>query len=211
MKLFSRVSATTAFAAVVLVVLALPAAAHIDPDPRAAQVGTTATIAFNVEHGCGDSPTTALAFKLPAGVTNVKGVDKAGWTVKVTATEVDFTGGSQDAHTPADFSFTMTLPTTAGMIYFPVAQTCATGSQAWLDITEEGKPEPQFPAAALKVTAGVPTAEDLAAPADDGMDMGSTSHTGRNVAIGVIAAVVVLGGAGAFVWTRRRKSTPPAA
>jgi periplasmic copper chaperone A len=195
---------TMGTAAAVLLATAGAAAAHIDPDPRAAQAGTTATISFGLEHGCGDSPTTALAFKLPAGVSGVRAVDKTGWKTAVTATQVDFTGGSQDAHTPTEFAITLTLPATAGTILFPVVQTCAAGSLSWIEVAEEGKAEPEHPAPAVKVTAGAPTAADLAAAEDEDAHDHGDGHTGRNVVIGVGVAVVVVGAVAGGLARRRR-------
>jgi uncharacterized protein YcnI len=171
-------------------------------------MGTSATINFNVEHGCDNSPTTALAFRIPTGVTAVKAVDKTGWQTSLSGDVLKFSGGSQDAHTAADFAITMTMPSTAGTIYFPIVQTCPTGDVNWIDIPQSGQAEPAHPAAAVKVTAGVPTADDLT-PADTGDDEMNTdsgsSHTGLIVGI-VIAAVIILGGGGGFLYMRRRRS-----
>ncbi len=202
----ARVLVPSALVAVVFLV-AGPASAHIDADPLAAQAGTRATISFTVEHGCDNSPTTSLAFRIPTGVTNVKAVDKAGWHAALNSDVLTFSGGSQDAHTETQFAMTMTLPATAGTIYFPIVQTCASGSVNWIEIPQAGQPEPDHPAAALKVTAGVPTADDLA-PADDKSDDSahdSDSHTGLIVGI-VIAAVVVVSAVGGFVLVRRRRA-----
>ena len=55
--------------AAMLVLIAGPAAAHIIPAPSSIKPGTRATVAFNIEHGCGSSgkeePTTKLTFKIP--------------------------------------------------------------------------------------------------------------------------------------------------
>ncbi len=211
MKVFARATALGMVSATMFVVMASGASAHIEPDPRAAQAGTATTIAFDVEHGCTDSPTTALAFKLPTGVTNAKAVDKAGWTTESSATEVRFIGGSLDAHTPDHFDIAMTLPTTPGTVHFSIAQTCATGSLSWLDIAEEGKPEPDYPAAALKITSGAPTLADLAVPPDDATtaDKKATSHTARTVTLVIVGALVVVAAVGGLVVTRKRR-TPSA-
>jgi uncharacterized protein YcnI len=193
----------------VLAVSASPAFAHVDPDPLAVQVGTTATIAFGLEHGCNGSPTTAMELTIPTGVTNVKPVDKAGWTSAVNGDKVTFTGGKIDATTKDHFDITLTAPTTPGDVHFLVLQTCEKGVNRWIEIGEEGKPEPEFPAATLKVTAGVPTAADLTPP-DDATPAKTSSHTGAVVA-GIVGAVVVLGGGAAVLLRRRGRKAAPAA
>lgn len=185
-----------------IVALATPAFAHVDPSPLAMQAGTTATIAFNLEHGCGDSPTTSLAFRLPDGVTNPKPVDKSGWTTSVAGNVVTFSGGSLDAHTEDHFDISLTAPKVAGTVYVPVDQKCAKGENAWIEIPKEGGKEPDYPAAALKVTTGPPTADDLK-PAEEDADSGGNS--GTNVAIVVAIVVAVLAATGGLGARAMRK------
>ena len=188
----------------VLALGAAPAFAHVDPDPLAMQAGTTATIAFGIEHGCSGSPTKSLEIQIPPDVTNVKPVEKAGWTAVVAGDKVTISGGSLSADTKDHFDLSLTAPAAAGVVHFPVVQTCEAGVTRWIEIGEEGKPEPELPAATLKITAGPPTADDLK-PADEApATKRSSSHAGLYVAIA--AAVVVLGG-GAAVVVRRRRST----
>jgi uncharacterized protein YcnI len=203
-----RLAATGGLAALGLIVVAGAASAHVDPTPAAAQVGTTATIGFGIEHGCGTSPTTGVALRVPDGVTNVKAVDKAGWTSTVSGNEIRFTGGSLDAKTPDHFDLTMTMPTTPGMISVPVVQTCTEGSLSWIEIPVEGQAEPEYPAPQIKLTAGVPTAEDLAPPVDDAE--AGHSHDDSNTGVivgGSIAAVVIVGGAAVVIVRRRGRSS----
>jgi periplasmic copper chaperone A len=159
------------------------ALAHVDPDPIAVQAGTAVSVAFKVEHGCNDSPTVKLEFKVPDTVTDAQPVAKAGWTGSVTDGIVMFSDGSLAADIEDTFSISFTAPATAGIIHFPIAQTCATGSIAWVEIAADGAPEPEHPAATINVTAGPPTAEELTPVANeehtaDTMDMGTGTGTG---------------------------------
>ena len=200
------------------------AMAHVDSDPIAVQAGTTATVSFHVEHGCNGSPTTALDFQIPAGVTNVKAVDKSGWTSKVDASTIQFTGGPLDATAPDSFSITFTAPTAPGTVYFKLIQTCTTGENDWIEIPVAGRPEPELPAPAISITAGPPTSAELVPPADapaastlspspatpttsaaGRTSSSDSSHTGLIVAI--VAGVLVVAGAVTFAVKRSRSST----
>jgi periplasmic copper chaperone A len=116
-----------------LVMFAAPALAHIDPDPKQVTPGKRATVAFNVEHGCGTSPTTKLTFKIPKGATKVSTVPKQGWTGTVKKTTVTFAGGPLDAKTPDTFSITFTAPKKKTVLFWFVVQDCEQGTTRWID------------------------------------------------------------------------------
>jgi uncharacterized protein YcnI len=167
-KMLARVGGPALVATIaVLVVGAGTVSAHIDPDPAAVEAGTAATVAFGVEHGCLESPTIALDIELPEQLTDVAPVAKPGWDATIEGRVLTFSGGPLDADTADSFSITFTAPTTPGTLLFPTVQKCTDGETAWIAVAAEGQPEPEHPAPALKVTAGPPTAEDLAPPADD--------------------------------------------
>ena len=149
------------------VALAGPAFAHVDADPLAVQAGTPATVGFPVEHGCDGSPTTGLKLQFPDGYTALKPVDKAGWTSAVAGNVVTFSGGPLAPTRKESFAVSLTAPTAAATTYVPIVQTCVKGELDWITIPQDGQPEPEHPASMIKVTAGAPTAADLAAPADE--------------------------------------------
>jgi periplasmic copper chaperone A len=202
------------------------ASAHIDPDPIAIQAGTSATVAFKVEHGCDGSPTTSMSFQIPEGVTDAVGVEKEGWTSTVTGNTLEFTGGPLAADEEDTFDITFTAPATAGEISFPIIQTCEQGELAWIEPIVEGAEEPERPAPIVKITEGAPTAEDLTPEPEEeegtegtvvATDTGATpttvaasaddsSNTGTIVVIVVIVAIVLVGGG---VVLARRQSTRP--
>lgn len=208
------------------------ASAHINPDPPAMEAGSTGTIGFTIEHGCDGSPTTDVMFEIPEGVTGVAPVDKDGWTATVTGNKLEFKGGPLGADEEDHFDITLTAPTQAGEIHFPIIQTCEQGELAWIEIPAEGAAEPEHPAPTLKVTEGPPTSADLV-PEAEGEDAaaevtaGSTegtaliaplattvtttaeddsSNTGTVVVVIVVAAAVLIGGGVALA--RRRNATP---
>jgi periplasmic copper chaperone A len=213
-----------ALTATVMLVAAGTASAHVDPDPIAVQAGTTATIAFGIEHGCDGSPTTSIKFQIPTDVTDVRPVDKTGWTATVAGDIVEFKGGPLAADAAEHFDITVTVPTTPGDISFPAIQTCEKGELAWIEPVVDGAAEPTHPAPVLKITAGAPTAAELApatdAPSADTTATGSVaplttavttaapaddSSNGGIIAAVIGAAIVVIGGG---VLLARRKKQP---
>jgi uncharacterized protein YcnI len=218
---FKHAVVSAAATTIVVLVAGGVASAHIDPDPIAVQSGTSATVAFKVEHGCDGSPTTGMKFQIPDGVTDAVGVVKEGWTSTVTGNTLEFTGGPLPADQEDHFDITFTAPATAGNISFPVIQSCEQGETAWIEPVVEGAEEPEHPAPTMKVTEGPPTAEDLTPAPEEETTEGTVvatgtetaesddddSNTGAIVAVVIVAAVVVIGG-GALI-ARRRKVTPP--
>jgi periplasmic copper chaperone A len=227
---FKHAVVSAATSVTVILVTGGIVSAHIEPDPIAMQVGTSGTVAFNVEHGCDGSPMTDLKIQIPAGVTGVATVDKAGWTATVTGDTVEFKGGPLDAATEDHFDITLTAPATAGDIHFPAIETCQVGEIDWIEIPADGAAEPENPAPTIKVTAGPPTSAELT-PVPDADDSETpdtlvatdatagavtatvaptkaddSSNKGTVVVI-VLAAVIVLAGVGVVLV--RRRGTPP--
>ena len=168
MKMLRRAGFTSlATSGLLLVVGAGLASAHVDPDPVAIEAGKPATVAFNIEHGCSGLPTISLAFKVPDGVTDAVPVSKDGWTSTAADGVITFSGGSLGSATPDSFSISFTAPATAGVIRFPVVQTCVQGELSWIEIPVDGQPEPEYPAPTITVTDGPPTSAQLVPPTDD--------------------------------------------
>jgi hypothetical protein len=122
-----------ALVSTLVVALATPALAHIEPKPNRVQPGKQATVAFNIEHGCGTSPTVKLTFQIPKGVKKVSTVPKTGWTGTVTKGTVVFEGGPLDAHTPDTFSIAFTAPKKKGLLVWNAIQYCEQGKSRWID------------------------------------------------------------------------------
>ncbi|MEY2583149.1 MAG: periplasmic copper chaperone [Ilumatobacteraceae bacterium] len=228
---FKHAVVTGVTTATVLLMSAGIVSAHIDPDPIAMQAGTSGTVAFNVEHGCDGSPTIDMKFEIPADVSGVKPVDKDGWTATLTGNVLEFKGGPLPADKADHFDISFTAPSLPGEIRFPVIQTCEKGELAWIEVAQEGAPEPQHPAPTIKITQGPPTAADLtptpdATTASDGTLVATSgtdtpispsvtttaadnsSNTGAIVGV-IIGAVIVVAGVGLML-ARRRKAPPQA-
>jgi periplasmic copper chaperone A len=129
---------------VTLVVLAPIAAAHIEPDPSRVEPGATATVAFTVEHGCDESPTVELAFKVPKTVKTktVEPEPKDGWETNLDGRTVTFTGGPLDAETEDSFSITFTAPKKTTTLKWKIVQTCDEGTIRWIDTSHDAEHPP---------------------------------------------------------------------
>ena len=149
--------------------------AHITIEPVDARAGASYRAVFRVPHGCEGSATVQISVKIPEGVFAVKPMPHAGWTIEtVTApyakaydnhgtaltegvTQVTWSGGPLPDAYYDEFvlrgQLAPDLP--AGMLYFPVVQTCEQGVDRWIEIPEEGKTAADYemPAPGVKVAA----------------------------------------------------------
>ncbi|MGJ8618229.1 MAG: YcnI family copper-binding membrane protein [Sulfitobacter sp.] len=132
---------------------------HATLEVQSAPVGSTYKGVMRIGHGCDGQPTQSVSIKIPEGVISVKPMPKAGWTVETTIAdyaetydyygtplskgvrEIIWKGTLDDAHYD-EFVFRGSLVKSleAGtVIYFPTIQTCADGSENWINIPAEGQ------------------------------------------------------------------------
>lgn len=147
----SRLLASALTAAAVLAATS-PAAAHTDSDLVAVPAGEEAVVRLKPTHGCGDSPTTEVAIRVP--VTGARPVDVPGWTASATddgagRTVVEWKGGSLPVDQTGSFPVEFTAPGAVGnLLLFPAVQVCANGEElSWLS----GDPAADYPAPRLLV------------------------------------------------------------
>lgn len=144
-------------AAVLVVLTAAPASAHIHPDPAEIPEGEATTVALGIEHGCDDSPTTAVAVQLPDGA-EVSAVAKSGWAVDSSDGTVTWTaqaGNELPTDEAGEFELELTpaVGTEGDTLYLKTVQTCETGELRWIaDWDGEGE-EPDNPAPSVVVLA----------------------------------------------------------
>jgi uncharacterized protein YcnI len=152
-----------------LLLAASPAAAHVTLTEASAKPGAIMIAHFRVGHGCSGSPTIGLRIAIPDGVTDVRPQPLPGWTVQTEGgnthvKNVTWSGGLLAATQPGDFALAMTLPATAGLLYFPATQTCQTGAEQWSELpAADGHP--------LKHPAPVLTVSPISGPATPEMKM----------------------------------------
>lgn len=152
-----------------VVTLAVPAAAHIVAEPKTAQAGSYAAVAFRAGHGCsGGAPTTAIRVETPPGIDSARPQPKPGWTIEVEhetgvdpakprVAAVTWRGRLPDDQFD-DFSLLMKLPAQPGVMYFPVIQTCDGAESQWTQIPDAADPDEalKWPAPALTLTSPAP-------------------------------------------------------
>lgn len=121
-----------------VLLVAAPAGAHVEPDPSRVKPGREVTVTFTAEHGCDESPTTGMTFRIPKGVTDAAGVDQDGFTSTVEGRRLTFSGGSVPGDEEAPFSITFTAPDEKTELVWKVVQRCEEGTERWLETDPDG-------------------------------------------------------------------------
>ncbi len=142
---------------------AVVASAHTETDLVAVPAGSTATVTFEPEHGCGDSPTIDMRVQSP--VAGATAVERDGWTATSTpnadgTTVLEWSGGSQPADEEGEFQVRFQVPDAVGtLLVFPAVQSCENGEQeAWIETGADAEsPAPQL----LVLAAGAAPAASL--------------------------------------------------
>lgn len=163
--MFVRQSLLAIAAATVVLSVASPALAHIDPDPEEAQAGSQVSVGFTVQHGCDGSSTIQLDMRLPEGVSGAEPEPPDGWTGSVESNVITFVGGPLPDDQELTFRVLMTLPPAPDTtIYFPFVQRCEVGEIRWITIPSDGSgTELDEPAPAMRLLGPVATTTTQAA------------------------------------------------
>lgn len=165
---------TRALAALLL--LTAPAAAHVTFETPEAPAGGTAKFVLRVPHGCDGQATLRLSLRIPEGVFAVKPMPKPDWRLEtVTApyaraysshgtpaaegvTEIVWSEGELPDAYYDEFVFRGSLAddlAPGSVLRFPAVQTCADGTEAWTDLSDDGAmPAPQVTVAAPAAAQG---------------------------------------------------------
>lgn len=150
-------------AAVAVLTLASPAAAHIVADPGQAVAGAYQAVRFRVGHGCGQAATTSLRIEIPPQMASARPQPKPGWALQIERGDdgkvaaVTWRGELPDEQFD-EFAVMFKLPDAAGTLYFPAVQTCGETQNQWIAIPGPGE-RPSFPAPSLILQPKAPAAE----------------------------------------------------
>lgn len=130
-----RALAVPLLAAVAVLLLATPAAAHVDLEPTEAVAGSQATLTFSFHHGKDGTATTGLEVLMPEGTSIIEVPPVDGWSSAVDpeAGTVRWTGGSVPDGTEGRFPVVVQLPPTPGVAIFKTIQSTVAGELAWID------------------------------------------------------------------------------
>lgn len=168
------VSATIAAAG--LVALATPVAAHVTVEPAEAPSGATVDLVFSVPNER-SSATVRLELEVPDGLTVVRPTAPAGWTASVSGQVVTWAGGRIEGDARERFPITLGPLPTGTTVVFPAAQTYEDGVVVrWLDRTTSGATG--RPAAALTLTAPLPTTTSTTSAAPPASTTSTTAAVG---------------------------------
>lgn len=159
--------------AVLMLLAAASAQAHITLDQPEAAAGSSYRAVFKVGHGCDGAATKEIVVTLPEGLRGAKPMPKAGWTLTtkrrplktpfeshgkpvtdelaearwVANGEANFL---QDAWYD-EFMLRASLPAGPGEVWFQVRQVCTQGEWNWAEVPSAGTPKPRAPAVRLVV------------------------------------------------------------
>ncbi|HEY8057405.1 MAG TPA: YcnI family protein, partial [Acidimicrobiales bacterium] len=199
-------------AGVLLVGLAAPAWAHIEPTVEEAPAGGELTFALVVPHGCeDDSDTVKLEVQMPEGVESATPQFLPGWEATVDdagPVVVTWEGGPLPHDQFMEFGLSVGLPDTPGeTVLFPTIQTCESGAEvSWIEETPEGGEEPDHPAPAITLTEaegeGHDHSEEEAAATTVSSDDDGSSDSLAVVAL-IVGALGLLAGGYAVMSSRR--------
>jgi periplasmic copper chaperone A len=161
-----------ALAGLLTLALATSASAHITTDPAVGPADGYATLAFQVPHGCEESPTTQVRIQIPPSVPSATPAVHPLWDLKTKEGKKDpvelhgekvTRGISEVVYTakqplPPDrldlLPISVKLP--AGQdgdpVYFPTIQKCAEGQTRWIQIPAEGESPDDLESPAPAVT-----------------------------------------------------------
>jgi uncharacterized protein YcnI len=138
--------------AIAAALLLAPAAhAHVTLEQRSATAGSYQKLTFRVGHGCQGSATRAITVVLPEGVGSVKPMQKQGWKIAISPTEISWTGGPLPDEYYDEFTMQVKLSPEAGKRYFKIVQGCVKGSMAWDELPGDANVKLKAPAPVLDV------------------------------------------------------------
>jgi uncharacterized protein YcnI len=206
---------TAGLAAAGVLLMAGPAAAHIEPTVESAPAGSYLTFSLQVPHGCGEGGTNKLEVQIPDSITSVTPGVVPGWTIDRTVVPLDppvddgeggtitertsvvtWSGGPLAHDQLQLFALSVKLPDKGSSVSFPVIQTCDNGEHTdWIEATKAGEAEPDHPAPTIELTAATGDDHHDEAAATDESDDDSDSSPAlgiTGIALGVVG--IALGG-----------------
>ncbi len=158
-----------------LALASIPAQAHVVLQDGAAAANSSYRATFRVGHGCDAESTTGIRVTIPTGFNGAQPMPKPGWTVKTIVgtlpvpyeshgtkytegvLEISWIANSAENALPHayydEFVLRGTTPAKPGPLWFKVVQSCAKGSNDWVEVPASGTSTKglKMPAALLEV------------------------------------------------------------
>ncbi|MFE0325202.1 YcnI family protein [Streptomyces sp. NPDC058960] len=213
-----RLPAAALAGAAAVLILAPAAAAHVTIQPKTSEPGGYAKEAFRVPNERDNASTVQVEVAFPADhpLASVAVQPVPGWTatvhkqklatplktddgeVTVAVTSIVWKGGRIEPGQFQEFPVSVgPLPTNTDSLVFKALQTYSDGTVVrWIDVPQQGAPEPEHPAPVLTVRPAAAPAVPAARPDTLGRVLGSA---------GLAAGVAAIGWS---LSSRRRKAVP---
>jgi len=220
----SRLLPVGVAAAVILMITAIPAFAHVTVNPDDAAQGSFTKLTFRVPNEQDSGNTIKIDVKFPTDhpIASVSVKPKPGWTYQATTaplatpittddgtlteavSEIVWSGGTIKPGEFDEFEVSVgPLPKDVDSLKFPTVQSYDNGQDvSWIQDTVEGQPEPDRPAPVLKLTA----ADEPTSTGSTSSSASTSSSTSPTVAVvkkessnGLAVAALILGGVALIV------------
>ncbi|GIH06986.1 hypothetical protein Rhe02_50530 [Rhizocola hellebori] len=188
--------ATILLAAIGVLAIATPAAAHVTVNPGQATQGSYARLAFRVPTESDTASTTKLEVQMPenAALESVSTQPVPGWTIAVTkngdkVSVITWTASAGAAIKPGEFQeFAISagpMPTGVDQVLFKALQTYSDGTVVrWIDPPKEGA---EHPAPALNL---VPAASPSSVPLADNNTGTNNGLAWAGLGVGIVALIL---------------------
>jgi uncharacterized protein YcnI len=148
-----RVAITGAGAALIVVMAATAAGAHVTVHSKDAKPGgKDATLVFKVPNEESNAKTTKIEIDFPAAtpLTGIVAQTPAGWSADTTADKVVFSGGAISGDDSVEFPIKVAQLPNVDKIVFKALQTYSNGDIVrWIELAAAGGQEPAHPAPVL--------------------------------------------------------------
>ena len=225
----TRTAIVGAIATAGLVLLAVPALAHITVTPGSVQAGSTAVLTFHVPNEESKADTTRVDIQIPTDhpIAQLLVQPVPGWTISVrtvtlakplvtddgqftqAVSEVIWSGGQIAPGQFQNFSLSADpLPQGVGSVAFKAIQTYSNGDVVrWIDVAQPGQPEPDHPAPVLTLTSGTSAPAGTSASATSGS--GGSDGMARGIAVGGVVIGLLGLALGVLSWRRGRALVGP--
>jgi periplasmic copper chaperone A len=212
-----RAAAVAGSAAAGVLLVSVPALAHITTTPDSAVAGSTAVLTFHVPNEEAGADTTQLDMRIPTDhpIAQLLVKPVPGWTISVrtvtlpkpvvtddgqftqAVSEVIWSGGRIRPGQFQDFTVSADpLPQGVSELVFKAIQTYSNGNVVrWIDLPQAGQPAPDHPAPVLTLTTSATTATARArtvavAPVAPGSDGAARVLAIAGLVVSLLALVV---------------------
>lgn len=232
-----RLAALGTLTAGSVLLLAGPAFAHVTVNPDSAPKGGYSTVDVKVPNEQDDASTVKIEVNLPKDhpLSSVSAQPVPGWDVEITkshldkpitvhgqqvdeaVTKITWSGGKIGPGQFQQFPLSLgPLPKDTDQLAFKALQTYSNGDVVrWIEVPQEGQPEPEHPAPVLHLTAAgdeghqhdAAAADSKNTSADAPAEQASASSTDTTARVlGIVGIVVGVLGAAVGILAGRRRS-----